>query len=95
MASFDAAGINAASLARAAIAYAQAGIPVFPLVPGGKQPLVPQGFYQATTDLERIARWWQAHPQANIGVACGAPSDWWVLDIDPRHGGWEALQRLQ
>lgn len=95
MISFDAAGINAASLAHAAMLYAQAGIPVFPLVPGGKQPIIPQGFYRATTDLDHVARWWHTYPQANIGVACGAPSDWWVLDIDPRHGGWEALEHLQ
>lgn len=86
---------NASSLLEAALAYARAGIPIFPLRPGNKQPLVPRGFYSATTDLQRILQWWHTTPQANIGVACGTPSGWWVLDVDPRHGGWESLAQLQ
>jgi hypothetical protein len=95
MVSFDLAVMNTASLADAALAYARAGLPVFPLAPGGKQPIVAHGFYRATTDLTFVRRWWKEQPLANIGVACGKPSDWWVLDIDPRHGGWEALEQLQ
>jgi hypothetical protein len=86
--------VNGASLAQAALAYAAAGIPVFPLVPANKQPLVPSGFYAATTDPATIAGWWRREPRANIGVACGEPSGWWVIDIDPRHDGWSALQQL-
>jgi hypothetical protein len=87
--------LNTAPLAEAALAYAGAGIPVFPLAPGNKQPIVPNGFYSATTDPHAIRRWWQREPRANIGVACGAPSGWWVIDVDPRHGGLASLERLQ
>ncbi|HEU5377153.1 MAG TPA: bifunctional DNA primase/polymerase [Ktedonobacteraceae bacterium] len=83
------------SLGEAALAYAAAGIPVFPLKPQDKQPIVQGGFTRATTSSMRIRRWWHQTPLANIGVACGEPSGWWVLDIDPRHGGLESLARLQ
>jgi hypothetical protein len=89
------AALNTASLARAARAYADQGLPVFPLVPSGKAPRVARGFYRATTDLRQIQRWWSAWPDANIGIATGMPSGLWVLDIDPRHGGWRSLELLE
>jgi hypothetical protein len=86
--------LNTAPLARAAQAYADLGLPVFPLVPRQKVPRVAHGFYRATTDLDQIRRWWSAWPEANIGIPTGAPSGLWVLDIDPRHGGLHALEML-
>src|SRR5579883_1356427 len=86
---------NTASLAEAALAYAAAGIAVFPLKPQDKRPIVPHGFYSATTDRSLIRRWWRSEPRANIGVVCGAPSGWWVIDIDPRHHGLASLEQLQ
>ncbi len=86
---------NLASLVNAALAYAAAGIPVFPLKPHAKQPLLRGSFQRATTNPCVIRRWWHDTPQANIGIACGEPSDWWVLDIDPRHGGLASLVQLQ
>ncbi len=94
MSSFDQTVFNTVSLANAALAYAQTGIPIFPLVPGTKRPLVRHGFYSATTNLSVIQRWWRRQPWANIGAVCGEPSGWWVLDVDPRHGGWQALELL-
>lgn len=38
------------------------------------------GLHDATTDLDQVGRWWQANPQANIGVATGHRFD--VIDID-------------
>lgn len=32
---------------------------------------------------------------ANIGIATGEPSGIWVLDVDPDHGGAEALRKMQ
>jgi hypothetical protein len=42
------------------------------------------GFRAATLDLARIERWWGAHPEFGVGVACG-PADLVVIDIDA-HG---------
>ena len=36
------------TLAAAALRYANLGIPVFPCVPGGKQPLTPNGFHDVS-----------------------------------------------
>jgi hypothetical protein len=87
--------LNTVSLAHAARAYAGRGIPVFPLVPREKEPRVAHGFYRATTDAYQIQRWWSNWPNANIGIATGKPSGFWVLDIDPRHGGLRSLEALE
>jgi hypothetical protein len=75
------------SLLQAALAYAAQGWAVFPLQSRGKLPLFSKkkggrGFEDATTDPEQIRRWWTLHPAANIGIATGAPSRFWALDID-------------
>jgi putative DNA primase/helicase len=66
----------------AALEYARNGIPVFPLKPGDKTPIHNGGFHNATTDPETISRWWDEHPQANIGMPTGKASGVVVLDID-------------
>ena len=38
------------------------------------------------TDIEMIARWWREHPDANVGVACGAASGIDVIDVDGEAG---------
>ena len=68
------------TIADAAAAYASAGIPVFPCVPGEKNPLTEHGFHDATTDLRQVQRWWHRTPDANIGIATGHGID--VLDVD-------------
>ncbi len=58
----------------AALAYAARGWHVLPCRPGGKEPLgrlAPHGVKDATTDSEKIRRWWMAAPDANVAVACG------------------------
>lgn len=79
-----------------AIAYASAGIPIFPCVPGGKTPITPNGFHDATVDLDRIRRWWTERPQANIATPTGAPG-FDVLDVDVRAdgAGWPAFRRAK
>ena len=52
----------------AALRYARLGYPIFPCVPGGKAPLTPHGFQDATTDAEQIEVWWVEQPDANIGM---------------------------
>ena len=87
--------LNTTSLANAARSYADQAIPVFPLVARSKEPRVARGFYRATTNLRQIQRWWSDWPNANIGIATGKPSGFWVLDIDPRHGGLRSFEALE
>jgi Bifunctional DNA primase/polymerase, N-terminal len=51
------------------------------------------GLYAATSDPDKVARWWTRWPQANIGAR--VPVSMFVLDIDPRHGGLERLAELE
>lgn len=78
----------------AALEYASWGWPVLPLVPGGKVPATAHGVHDATTDEARIRAWWEANPQANIGIAAGVRSGLMVLDVDPRNGGDDSWARL-
>ncbi len=66
-----------------ALWYAQKGLPVFPLMPGEKTPDTPHGFYDATTNPDRIKSWWQENPERNIGIATGMdPFNLVVIDQD-------------
>jgi hypothetical protein len=87
-----------------ALAYAARGWFVFPLVPGGKEPMIPRdrggnGYHDATVDVDRIRAWWTAAPDAGIGIAT-APSGIGVLDVDIGEkngkpvGGAESLRKL-
>ena len=86
----------ATSLRDAAVGYATRGWPVFPCRPAAKQPLTRHGFKDATTDIATITRWWQQWPDANIGVATGAPGPD-VLDVDVKDGraGLELFDRAR
>lgn len=67
--------------------YAAHGLKCFPLIPGGKEPygwIVPNGANDATTDPDRLHRWWLESPSANIGIATDGLL---VIDLDPRNGG--------
>jgi hypothetical protein len=57
-----------------------------------KHPLVRHGVKDATTDADRIGRWWHRWPQANVGLATGIIFD--ALDIDGP-AGLAALGQLQ
>ena len=60
----------------------------------GKHPWSSNGVKGATTNRKQIRAYWNAHPAANIGVACGTESKILALDIDPRNGGQETLRRM-
>ncbi len=77
-----------------ALAYAKMSIPVFPCKPRGKEPLTAHGFHDATTDPERIRAWWSRWPNANIGMPTGKRSGKIVVDVDPKHGGYDSLMDL-
>ena len=93
---------------RDALALAQLGYAIFPVhtitngqcscnrrdCPSpGKHPIAHGGFYNATTDTKTIGLDWKRKPKANIGVRTG--NNFFVLDVDPRHGGNESLAALQ
>jgi hypothetical protein len=83
-------------LEAAAHEYAARGWPVFPCRAGRKEPATPHGFKDATTDQERIRRWWSRHPDANVAIATGAPGPD-VLDVDVKAdgNGFGAFDRLK
>lgn len=85
------------TLAGAAIGFANLGIPVFPCVPGSKQPLTPNGFHDATSSSDIVHDWWQRTPRANIGLPTGARTGVVVVDVDlhPGGNGFAAFERAR
>jgi hypothetical protein len=78
---------------RAALAYAlRLHWPVFPLKPGTKEPITAHGYKDVTLDEKIIRSWWKKWLNANIAIPTGIL--FWVLDIDPRHGGDYSLKAL-
>ena len=74
------------SLIDAALSYAAMRWKVFPLQPGTKIPYSgTRGVKDATDDEDTIRSWWTVHPDANIALACGEPSNVWVVDVDVGH----------
>ncbi|HEX8104406.1 MAG TPA: bifunctional DNA primase/polymerase [Solirubrobacteraceae bacterium] len=61
----------------------------------GKHPLTRAGVHDATTAEPVIRGWWATWPHARAGMATGAASGLVVLDVDPRHGGDDALHDLE
>ena len=97
--------------ATAAVAFAAAGFPVFPLhTPdaegrcscrrdcgrdNGKHPRTANGLTGATAQANQVAKWWATWPEANVAVVTGDASGAWVLDIDPHNGGEAAIAALE
>jgi hypothetical protein len=67
-------------LADAAAVYAEMGWPIFPLRARSKVPATAHGFKNATSDVDRVRRWWARHPDSNIAVQTGVLFD--VIDVD-------------
>ena len=79
--------LEAPNLATAAEHLGTNAVPVFPCVPGGKRPLTPRGFQDASADLSVINSWWRRRPDANIGVPTGAVGGIDVVDVDVHETG--------
>lgn len=60
----------------------------------GKHPSISQGVYGALRDERAIRGCYHVSPDANVGIRTGFPYGPLVLDIDPRNGGAESLDRL-
>jgi len=89
------AAVGEPSAGDAALAYAAAGMAVFPCAPDGKRPLTRHGLLDATCDRGEVARWWRRWPDANVGLATGARVE--VVDVDrrPAGSGFVALERAR
>src|SRR4051812_6492502 len=48
--------------------WARFGWPVFPVDPTTKKPRTKHGFKDATTDVQKIRRWWRDNPNSMIGI---------------------------
>lgn len=81
-----------------ALALAARGFAVFPIAEGRKdRPLIKAWQRRASTDPQRLKRWWARFPRANVGVAAGL-SHLVVIDLDRKNGhdgpaSWAALCR--
>lgn len=63
--------VSGLSMMEAALAYARAGLPIFPLGSRNKHPIEHGGFHTATADESQIRAWWGQYPEANIGAVPG------------------------
>ncbi|SDS83535.1 bifunctional DNA primase/polymerase [Microterricola viridarii] len=71
----------------AALAFARAGIRIFPCASGGKRPLTHAGFHDASRDVAQVRSWWTRWPAANLGLPTGSASGIEVVDIDVADAG--------
>jgi putative DNA primase/helicase len=82
-----------------ALAWAQAGYPVFPcrsqdeidpqtgeVIAKAKKPLTPHGFKDATDNEGVIRAWWTRWPDALIGMPTGKRTGTVVVDVDCKNG---------
>lgn len=60
----------------------------------GKHPVAREWVTAATSSGADIEALWEDRPAANVGIATGPASGFWVLDIDPDHGGDARLDEL-
>jgi hypothetical protein len=60
----------------------------------GKHPRLSDWTAKATDTADTITEWFARWPEANVGVATGAGSGFWILDVDPRNGGLDSLAKL-
>lgn len=80
---------------RAALAYAELGWAVFPLIPGKKEPAIKTGLKAASREPDQIRAWWKQEPRYNIGIRTGQASNIVVLDVDTKNGdGFASLAQL-
>lgn len=72
--------------------YASLGLAVFP-IGEKKRPMVRRGVYDAALDEATLTRY--AHKPGVTGIGVAIPEGFAVLDIDPRNGGLETLDKLR
>jgi len=88
---------------RAALVYAELGMPVFGVLADCRTPYKRKGWFErgchdATTDVADLERRWrEAHPEAQVAVATGDRAGAFVLDIDAKGevDGFKSLAQLE
>lgn len=80
----------------AALEYARRGWHVLPVGagPDRKLPYIKNWTHAACIDETQINEWWRQYPDANVGVATGPRSGFWVVDVDMKNGV-DGLQSLR
>jgi putative DNA primase/helicase len=89
--------VSPRSIFNAAVILISKGYSVFPLSKGNKKPATTTGFKEASNDPDKTESWFGTGREVNIGIATGAASGVWVLDIDVKNGinGNESLAALE
>lgn len=78
------------------IDYARRGWRVIPIPPGKKFPEgISRWQERATNDPELVEQWWQQHPDHGVGIATGAETGLWVLDVDDYESYRELEKRYE
>jgi P4 family phage/plasmid primase-like protien len=60
----------------------------------GKHPAINSWNTAASSDAGQMLSWWTDNPDYNVGVFC-RPSGFFVIDIDPRSGGFESFEKFE
>lgn len=73
--------------------YVFLGYNIFPCKENGKQPLTMNGYKDASSNIDDIEAWWEAYPNANIGLPTGRENELIVLDVDVKNDA-DGIQSL-
>ena len=81
----------------AALAYAEAGLRVFPLRPLTKEPAIQAWQHKATNDVGQVTKWFEGRRGFNVALACGPQPNGMnivAVDIDAHKSGWDSWAAL-
>jgi hypothetical protein len=78
------------------LSYLARGWSVLPLHAHDKRPIIRWEVLQNSRPAKSdVMGWYRRWPSANIGIVTGEISNLLVLDVDPKHGGDNSLERLE